>query len=332
MGGLALLGVLMLAGLASEPTSSPPPSAATAPTLVLVIGAPGEPEFGTNFLRQAEKWTQAAGRAGSRFQAIGLDDPAPKTDLEVLRELLTAESSIPDLPLWLVLIGHGTFDNKEARFNLRGPDFTATELAGWLQPFQRPLVIINTASSSAPFLAKLSATNRVVITATRSGNEQNFARLGEHLAATIADPASDLDKDGQTSILEAFLTAAARVAEFYQTEGRLATEHALLDDNGDGLGTPADWFRGVRAVKKSQQAGAVDGFRAQQISLLLSPDEQALPLEVRERRDALELEVFGLRDTKASLPEDEYYRRLEVLLLDLARLQTQRANEGAASP
>jgi len=132
-------------------------------------------------------------------------------------------------------------------------------------------VIINTASASAPFLAKLSATNRVVITATRSGNEQNFTRLGEHLAATIADPAGDLDKDGQTSLLEAFLTAAARVAEFYQAEGRLATEHALIDDNGDGPRHAGRLVPRVRAVKKSQQAGAVDGLRAQQISLLLSP-------------------------------------------------------------
>jgi len=252
---------------------------------------------------------------------VGLDDPAPQTDLAVLQEELKAQSASGDTALWLVLIGHGTFDNKEARFNLRGPDFTATELAEWLRPFERPLVVINTASASAPFLAKLSATNRVVITATRSGHEQNFTRLGEHLAGTITDPASDLDKDGQTSLLEAFLAAAARVAEFYQTEGRLATEHALVDDNGDGLGTPADWFRGVRAVKKSQQAAAVDGARAQQISLVLSPDEQALPPEVRARRDAIELEVFRLRDTKASLAEDEYYRRLESLLLDLARLQ-----------
>jgi len=251
---------------------------------------------------------------------IGQGEASEPADLEVLKAKLAEEPKQGPTALWLVLIGHGTFDGKEARFNLRGPDFTATELAEWLKPFQRPLVVINTASASAPFLAKLAGTNRVVIAATRSGNEQNFTRLGSHLAESIADAQGDLDKDGQTSVLEAFLSASARVAEFYKTEGRLATEHALIDDNGDGLGTPADWFRGVRAVKKAQPGAALDGTRAHQIHLVLSPEEEALPPEVRARRDALELEVFRLRDAKAAHPADEYYRELERLLLTLARL------------
>lgn len=322
-----LLTLLSLTGpaLASEAVA---PQSSSAPTLLLVVGAPGEPEFGTNFVQQAEAWTAAATRAGARLLTVGTADPepgsAPTDDLARLRAQLDAESHSATGPLWLVLIGHGTFDNKEARFNLRGPDLTATELAEWLKPVQRPLLVVNTTSASAPFMAKLSATNRIVITATRSGNEQNFTRFGTYLAQAIASPDSDLDKDGQTSVLEAFLSAASRVAEFYKTEGRLATEHALIDDNGDGLGTPSDWFRGVRAVKKSQQAGAVDGWRAHQLSLVLSPEEQALSPELRSRRDALELEVFRLRDQKASLPEDDYYHRLEGLLLQLARLQSER--------
>jgi len=316
-----LAATLTAPALAGEPTAPPVAHPASTPTLLLVVGAAGEPEFGTNFLRQFEGWRQAAQKAGAPLRCVGLEDAAPRTDVEMLRSLLEAEPKTATAALWLVLLGHGTFDGKEARFNLRGPDVTASELGGWLKPFERPLVIINTAAASAPFLAKLSATNRIIITATRSGNEQNFTRLGAHLAETIADPAGDLDQDGETSLLEAFLTAAARVAEFYRTEGRLATEHALIDDNGDALGTPADWFRGVRAVKKSQQAGAVDGLRAQQVSLVLSPEERALPPDLRARRDALELEVFRLREAKASLAEDEYYHRLEALLLQLAQLQ-----------
>ena len=155
--------------------------------------------------------------------------------------------------MWLVLIGHGTFDGKEARFNLRGPDVSADELALWLKPFRRPLAVIDTASCSAPFLNLLSATNRVIITATRSGNEQNFTRFGQYLAQALTDPEANLDKDGQVSLLEAFLTASHQAAEFYKLQGRLVTEHALLDDNGDGLGTPADWFRGLRAIKRPKR-------------------------------------------------------------------------------
>ena len=81
------------------------------------------------------------------------------------------------------------------------------------------------------------------VTATRSGYQHNYARFGKFLAEALSNPKNDLDKDGQISLLESFLSASHRTTEFYKTEGRLATEHALLDDNGDGLGTPATWFR-----------------------------------------------------------------------------------------
>src|SRR5437899_457427 len=196
------------------------------------------------------------------------------------------------------MIGHGSFDGKEARFNLRGPDVTATELALWLRPFRRPLAVIDTSSCSAPFLAKLSGTNRVVVTATRSGHEQNFTRFGQYLAEAIADPQSDLDKDGSVSLLEAFLTASHRTAEFYKTEGRLATEHALLDDNGDGLGTPADWFHGIRPVKRAKEGAGLDGLRAHQFHIFRSEQEKQLPASARARRDDLELAIAKLRDSR----------------------------------
>src|SRR5687768_17002490 len=108
------------------------------------------------------------------------------------------------------------------------------------------MVIVNCASGSGPFMNALSAPQRVVITATKSGQEQNFARFGDYFSSSISAPEADLDKDGQTSVLEVFLSAGHRVTEFYEQESRLATEHSLLDDTGDALGTPADWFQGVR--------------------------------------------------------------------------------------
>ncbi len=296
------------------------PPASDQPTVLLVVGAPGEPEFATNFARQVELWQKACDRAGARVVRIGSDAAPPPTDRDRFQQALAAEPVGTAAGLWLVLIGHGTFDGKEARFNLRGPDVSATELAAWLKPFRRPQVIIDTTAASAPFLNRLSATNRVVITATRSGNELNFAHFGRYLAAALDDPQSDLDHDGETSLLEAFLSAATHLADFYKTEGRLATEHPLIDDNGDGLGTPAEWFRGVRAVKQPKEGGALDGVRAHQIHLVLSAEEQALPPEIRAQRDALELAVARLRETKSQLPEDAYYRELEKLMLQIARL------------
>jgi hypothetical protein len=182
------------------------------------------------------------------------------------------------------------------------------------------LAVINCASASSPFINALSAPGRVIITATRSGNELNTTRFGGYLAKAVADAAADLDKDGQTSLLEAYLFASRQVEQFYKEEGRLATEHALLDDNGDGLGTPASWFRGVRATKTAANGKSVDGVRAHQLNLVRSEVEQELSAEVRTRRDELEKQISDLIARKGTLEVNTYYRQLESLLLETARL------------
>jgi hypothetical protein len=160
----------------------------------------------------------------------------------------------------------------------------------------------------------------VIVTATQSGQEIQFARFGDQMSAAIADPAADLDKDGQTSLLEAFLAASHRVEEFYKQNGRLATEHALIDDNGDARGTPANWFQGLRATRAARNNTPLDGTRAHQWHLVMSATEQAMPPELRARRDELELKVEALRARKSTLAEADYYAQLDVLLLELARL------------
>jgi hypothetical protein len=303
-------------------TSTSQLSNGKAVTIVTVVGAGGQEEYHKQFEEWAHQWEQASGAVGARFVAIGID-ARQTNDLELLKETL-ANAPKEGAPLWLVLLGHGTFasyaGSPEAKFNLRGPDVSAKELAQWLEPFQRPLVVVNAASASAPFINALSRTNRVIITATRSGQEQNFARFGKYISEAIADSTADIDKDGQTSLLEAFLSAARRTADFYKTEGRLATEHPLLDDNGDGMGTQADWFRGVRAVKKPDKGAAIDGLRAHQIHLVQNNEERQLSPEVRQRRDELEIAVSKLRESKGQTNEQEYYEKLEPLLVEIARL------------
>ena len=303
-------------GLHSAAVAATP---AERPSVIVVVGAPGEEEYGRSFAQWASRWEKAAKQGGAASKVIGLSAGASAGDRDQLQQQLVAEPK-EGAELWLVLIGHGTFDGKEAKFNLRSNDFTATELAGWLQPFRRPIAVINTASASAPFLQRLAATNRVVITATRSGSEVNFARFGQYLSESIGDLSADLDKDGQTSLLEAFLMASRQVKEFYDVEGRLATEHALLDDTGDGMGTPPDWFRGVRASKSAKDGATLDGFRAHQFHLVKSDAEQKLSPAIRTRRNELERAIATLRDTKAKLPEDDYYQKIEALLIDLSRL------------
>jgi hypothetical protein len=306
--------------IASETGGNPAAQSSGRSSVIVVVGAAGEEEFGENFKRWAGLWEQASRRAGAQHLTIGLLTNSPVPDRERLQMALANERKDGASEMWIVFLGHGTFDGKEAKFALRGPDISASELAAWLKPFQRPVAIIDSSSSSGPFLNKLSATNRVVISATRSGAEVNYARYGEYLSQAIANPDADLDKDGQTSLLEAFLMGARQLAEFYSTEGRLATEHPLLDDNGDGLGTPPDWFRGVRAVKSAKDGAPLDGLRAHQFHLIRSETDLKLPPEVRARRDALEISLAKLRDSKKQMPEDEYYATLEALLLEMARL------------
>jgi hypothetical protein len=289
-------------------------------SLVLVIGAPGEPEYAEQFASWAGSWKEAAAKGGLQTFVIGEDKDKPEEDRQRLLVILTNEVTKPDGELWLVFIGHGTFDGRTANFNLRGPDISAPDLAAVLKPCRRPLAVIQCASASGPFLKALSAPGRVIITATRSGNEVNATRFGQYMARAIADPAADLDKDGQTSLLEAFLAASRQVEQFYKEQGRLMTEHALLDDNGDGFGTPAEWFRGVRAVKTAAGGKSVDGVRAHQMFLVPGDTERRLPPEARARRDELEQKLSALRSNKTKINEDEYYRQLEGIMVETARL------------
>lgn len=300
-------------------------------TVLVVVGAPGEAEYGIQFRQWADQWKAAAAKGSAAFHGIGLDPEGGETDRDRLKKFLAEQATVPGAePLWVVLIGHGTFDGKEARFNLRGPDLSPRELGEWLAPVKRPVVVIDCASASGPFLNTLSGPNRIVVTSTRSGHESNYSRFGGYMAGAITDPAADLDKDGQVSLLEAFLTANSRTAEWYKAETRLATEHPLLDDNGDKLGTPPDWFQGVRATKRPKDGAVADGLRAQQMCLVPSDRERAIPPQVRKRRDELELSLAALRDQKSRLGEDEYYSRVEKVMVDIARLYQGAATRPAA--
>ena len=224
------------------------------PEVLILVGIPGEATYQAEFGRWADQWQAAAERGNCPWYRI--DQPKKDQKQQLLDKLAELEGTGED-PLWVILIGHGTFDGESAKVNLHGPDISATEINTALQRFERPVLVVNCTSASAPFINKLSGPNRIIVTSTRSGFELNYSRFGKYMSQAIADPTSDLDKDGQTSLLEAFLRAAAGVAEFYKQEGRLASEHALIDDNGDKRGTPADWFRGVRPTAKASQGGLV---------------------------------------------------------------------------
>lgn len=294
-------------------------AAADQPDLIIAVGAGGNDAYAETFAGWAETWRKAGQSGGFRIEGIGLAAGEKDSAARLVKVLTDADKASVE-PLWLVLLGHGTWNGKDAKFNLRGEDITADSLAALLKPFERPVVVVCGFSASGAFLAPLSAPGRVVVTATRAGGEVNYSRFAGFLGEAIADRAGDLDKDGQTSLLEAFVAASRKTADFYKEEGRLATEHSLLDDNGDGAGTPGDWFRGVRAVKKPSGKADADGARANQLFLVRSKDERELSADARGMRDELESKVEQLRGRKPQMKEDEYLAELEKLVLQLAAL------------
>ena len=276
----------------------------------------------SEFGEWAERWREVAKKSGMNFTQIGLtastDD---ESDRDSLRSALeSAAKSDSDRPFWLVLIGHGTFARGVAKFNLRGPDVSAADLAKWFGGMKRPIVIANCASASGPFVNRLTGPGRVIVTATRSGVEQNYARFGGFLAEAINSAQSDLDHDGEVSIHEAFLAASAGVRTFYATQDRIVTEHALIDDNGDGKGTPATMFRGVRPSKRAKDGLAVDGARASRVTmnpsgtrLPFTPDELAL-------REQLERKIDLLRAKAGEADPQEFDQELLPLMVQLAQI------------
>lgn len=306
------------AAAAPMPTDLPPQG-----DLFIVLGAAGAPEYVDQFRDWGRRWREAGEQGGWRCQTLGsVVDAAPDGDQakQSLRTALQAAASESTLPLWIVLIGHGTDNGRVAKFNLAGEDVSDQELSDWLSPLSRPVAILNTSSASGAMLPALSAPGRVVVVATKGGQEVNFARFGGYLAAALTEPEADLDKDGQVSLLEAFLRAARQTAEFYEGANRLATEHALIDDNGDQRGSRPEAFAGIRPVREKDGADALDGYFAHQWTLIPSAEERRFPPELRRRRDDLELSILRLRDQKDEYALDDYYSRLEPLLLEMARL------------
>ena len=296
-------------------------------TVVTVLGTAGIKEYEEKFVEVAKGWKEACERGGVRLIAVGNEKKdSKKVDRERLKETISAEIERGTSGLWVVLIGHGTFDGRETKFNVRGPDFTDSDLADWLKPFKGTLVVVNTASSSAPFIKALSGENRVVITATKSANEIFYPHFGEYFAQAVGGlKAADLDNDDQVSLLEAFLYAGHEVKQFFEKEGRIATEHAMLDDNGDQQGVRVEGFEGVLAVRseKEEEEARPDGERAHQIHLAPNELESLIPESLRLRRDELERLVRALRRKRDEMDKEKYYRDLEKLLLEIARIYEQ---------
>jgi hypothetical protein len=172
----------------------------------------------------------------------------------------------------------------------------------------------------------LSAANRVIITATKSSFERNESVFGRYFVAALSADGADVDKDGRVSLLEAYRYAVTETKRYYESEGRLQTEHSQLDDDGDKKGT---------AEPDLQVAAGADGAVARRIFLAggvyasaAGANDPRLAALYKERF-ALEGEIEALKKRKALLSPDAYDDALENLLVELAmKSKAIRAMEG----
>jgi len=296
--------------------------------LVIIAGIGGDDAHRERFHQWSMAMRDAAlarhGLAADRVFYLGESpEMAPeaiyaKSTKENVASLLSklSTSVAPGDQIYLLLIGHGSYDNEDARFNLPGRDLSAADFDALLLPFQQQqIVFVNTSSASGAFLAALAKPNRIVVTATKSGFERNEAQFGQYFVEAYSSDAGDTDKNQRVSALEAFEYARLRVAGFYEEENLLRTEHAQFDDDGDGTAVAEP------SKQEGARAGAAFLMGAAAVADGLSPSDLASDPELAGLvlgRQELEGRVEALKLQKDSMPEETYLRELERLLLELA--------------
>jgi hypothetical protein len=244
------------------------------------------------------------------------DQPAQSATADNVRATLAAlrTKMTRDDILVIVLIGHGTFDGVDAKFNLVGRDLESAEWGALLKTIPGRLVVVNTTAGSFPFIERLAAPRRIVISATDSVAQRFDTVFPQYFIKAFEDESADLDKNGRISIWEAFASASGGVRRHYQQRGQLSTERALIDDNGDGVGRGvaddgADGSAASRTYLDEAHPGA-------------APTDEEL-LKLLQRRSLLEAEAEELKIRRAFLSADDYAKEFERIMIDLAKVSSE---------
>jgi hypothetical protein len=288
--------------------------AAPAATFYLTIAwLGGEPDYAQRFKMWADDIDGSLKKAGGDSSVTTLNAPQLaqiRTRFADLAKQTRAADS-----LVVMLIGHGTYDGHEYKFNIPGPDLTATELAALLDrvPAQRQLVV-NMTSCSGGSIEQLRRANRIVIAATKTGSEKNATNFARYFAEALREPAADTDKNESISALEAFRYAQTKTTEFFDTQKRLATEHSVIEDTGKGTGERA-------VTAENGQGKLAASFIVVRLGANAAAARDPNKRPLLDRKEQLEQAIEKLKFEKAAMPAQEYRRQLTQLLLELARTQ-----------
>ena len=282
---------------------------------VNVAGLGGEPDYEQRFAALAADLDRIAKAAGPSAHVVTLSGPqATREHLQQTLSDIAGEAHTDDV-LVMTLVGHGSFDGTQYKFNLPGPDVSAEQLATWCDhvPAARQL-IINTTSASGGSVKALQRHDRVVVAATKSGTEKNATVFARYWVEALQDPGADIDKNQVITGLEAFQYAARKTAAFYETEKRLATEHAVFEEGGKA--------EPVRAAVADGDAGRMlAAFALVRLGGASATSSDPAKLTLLKQKEQLEQKVDLLKYQRAAMSPEDYRAQLTQTLVALAKVQ-----------
>ena len=282
---------------------------------VTVAGLGGEPEYEQRFTTLAQDLDKLLKGSGSDLHVYTLkgEDATRARLTETLTQV--AHEAKPDDEFVLILIGHGSFDSVEYKFNLVGPDITAADLATLCDhiPAKRQL-IVNTTSASGGSIPALQKPGRAIIAATKTGTEKNATVFARYWVDALHDPSTDTDKNEAISALEAFQSADRKTASFYESQKRLATEHAVFEDTGKK--------EAVRSASVEIGEGLLMGsFTLIRLGAAQKAASDPAKRALLDKREELERRIDSLKYEKAAMSVQDYKKQLSDALLELAKVQ-----------
>jgi len=288
-------------------------SAPAATFYLNLAGIGGETDYTQRFKMWADDIDGSLKKAGGESMVITLE--APTREQVRARFAEVAKQAKPTDSLVVILIGHGTFDGQDYKFNIQGPDLTAVELASLMDkiPAQRQLVV-NMTSASGGAIDQLRRPNRIVISATKTGSEKNATNFARYFAEALREPAADTDKNESISALEAFRYAQGKTTEFFDTQKRLATEHSVIEDTGKGSGERA-------ATAENGQGKLASSFTVVRLGANAAAARDPKKRPLLDKKEQLEQAIEKLKFEKAAMPAQAYKQQLTQLLLELAKTQ-----------
>jgi len=263
----------------------------------------------------AEHLTLLAGRSDSAEPFIS--GPCRRDTISAALDGLKKQVQ-PGDQVAFFFIGHGTSDDLDAKFVVAGPDITAADFAASLNDFAgQDVIVVNTAGSGYPFCQTLSAPGRVVVCATRSAAERYDTIFTETFLEGLENHAADRDKNMRVSMLEAFSYAREKVKKWYADRNRLPSEHPTIDDNGDGRFALEP--NPVEGEGRLAEIAYLDTIRVSLTEATSGGSESEALRRLTAKAQDLERSVMLLRNRKSDMDKQDYWQRMEPLLIDLAR-------------